>query len=723
MKLKTVVLMANAIKKFSDMKAASGKETSTRKPLSRKSSIALMQEAQALIQNTNSELYENRRPSLESIRRSAAPIQISKTIINDLNLAAKTQTTQTRQINNSNTCESPELNTGPLNRPVTPAANLPSPNAANKSPSLSPLFKQQQQQTKQNTSPQSSKFFPQSANPQQENAKVISNSTSPNFNENQTTDLSTKTAPAAESFFIPIDRMQNIKSTAKSDLPELLTSQLCNNNEITAAKSPKASPRSSIEMDQKPKVYPQTLDEWRRKRSLQRMSSSGGTTTSNENEEASPHKSNEVVETVEISKKLSRESRALSFNPKIAELKKNPKQNETDTKPTVKTNQNQLVDLNRLLEKNKTARQKTNMLLKRANSLFDDPSLAAADTPPTTDDVDKKRRLPEPDKLVSEETRRTSKKSKASANKGRSHSNDITLNTKDLSNFIKQQECVDDKDELLTDLAKVILIEHKRSLQLTHTITMEESSVSCTPHDSITDSRRDSFSSRQDSSISVTENDPARSSISTAGCSAAGAGGGGDSRRKVFKSSEEWHKRRKELMRKTKKWSNAVDDVNEMQSKESDMTNSSNMTFDSQADGATDGSMASNLDVIEVNYVTTQRGSHSHCHYKSASMSVEEEINLGGQSRESTSSPKSKPLVESIDNSDFCENVTPRQMIYHQSTINFNFIEATKQFAIKSPLLINQANNQVSASFDNEYNSPLSRRPTRKLPQVPSNSA
>ena len=74
--------------------------------------------------------------------------------------------------------------------------------------------------------------------------------------------------------------------------------------------------------------------------------------------------------------------------------------------------------------------------------------------------------------------------------KGRSHSNEITVNTRDLNDFIRQQSNTDyDGDENLTNLAKVILIEHKRSLQMTST---QDSSISFTPTESA--SRRDSVS-------------------------------------------------------------------------------------------------------------------------------------------------------------------------------------------------------------------------------------
>lgn len=72
----------------------------------------------------------------------------------------------------------------------------------------------------------------------------------------------------------------------------------------------------------------------------------------------------------------------------------------------------------------------------------------------------------------------------------RSHSNEITVSTRDLDDFIKQQSNDYDGDENLTNLAKVILIEHKRSLQLTNTQDSSISSTIFTPTEST--SRRDS---------------------------------------------------------------------------------------------------------------------------------------------------------------------------------------------------------------------------------------
>ena len=73
----------------------------------------------------------------------------------------------------------------------------------------------------------------------------------------------------------------------------------------------------------------------------------------------------------------------------------------------------------------------------------------------------------------------------------RSHSNEIKLNASDLNNFIKEKESLEvDADDNLTNMAKVILIEQKRSLEMTQT---QDSSLSFTPPGS-TGSRRDSVS-------------------------------------------------------------------------------------------------------------------------------------------------------------------------------------------------------------------------------------
>lgn len=129
-----------------------------------------------------------------------------------------------------------------------------------------------------------------------------------------------------------------------------------------------------------------------------------------------------------------------------------------------------------------------------------------------------------------------------SSNKQRSvsESDQVTLHTKDLNDFIERTE----SDENLANLAKVILIEHKRSLQMNQTMT-QDSSIS---YNQSTDSRRDSFSSRQDSSISVHENDSNKY-----------ASKHGTHHKK---NSNDLHHRRKNLMIRSKKWSNAFDEEN-----------------------------------------------------------------------------------------------------------------------------------------------------------------
>ncbi|CAF0956610.1 unnamed protein product [Brachionus calyciflorus] len=128
---------------------------------------------------------------------------------------------------------------------------------------------------------------------------------------------------------------------------------------------------------------------------------------------------------------------------------------------------------------------------------------------------------------------------------------DVTLLTQDLSEFIEQPE----SDENLTNLAKVILIEHKKSLQACKTIT-QDSSIS---YNQSTESRRDSFSSRQDSSISVLS---ANEGEKQGGREKSFGKYSLDNEKKFSRNSQEWHKRRKDLMIRSKKWSYAFDEVN-----------------------------------------------------------------------------------------------------------------------------------------------------------------
>ncbi|RNA25699.1 hypothetical protein BpHYR1_037985 [Brachionus plicatilis] len=126
--------------------------------------------------------------------------------------------------------------------------------------------------------------------------------------------------------------------------------------------------------------------------------------------------------------------------------------------------------------------------------------------------------------------------------KSNGESDQMALLTKDLNDFIDRTE----SDENLANLAKVILIEHKRSLQMTQTMT-QDSSIS---YNQSTDSRRDSFSSRQDSSISVHENESSKQASTKHGTA-------------QKKNSNDWRQRRKNLMIRSKKWSNAFDEENQ----------------------------------------------------------------------------------------------------------------------------------------------------------------
>lgn len=253
---------------------------------------------------------------------------------------------------------------------------------------------------------------------------------------------------------------------------------------------------------------------------------------------------------------------------------------------------------------------------------------------------------------------------------------------------------------------KVILIEHKRSLQMSQTRT-EDSSISFTPHGS-TDSRRDSFSSRQDSSISVNENEMVRSNAKQMATARADY-----QRRKNIKNSEEWNKRRKDLMKKAKKWSNAIDDQqtagdgDETGSKDNDDTGgSSNFVNESgQLDG-TDESMASNSD-LNLSRSTAQHES------------LVEEVETASIEPVEVKSNNPVEKAASIQTADDRSGeIESNKMIYHQSSVNFNFsTESSRQFGIK-PLSIDTSVEKITHSGQS---SPVvfTRKPTRKLPQVP----
>ena len=221
----------------------------------------------------------------------------------------------------------------------------------------------------------------------------------------------------------------------------------------------------------------------------------------------------------------------------------------------------------------------------------------------------------------------------------------------DLNDLIKQQP--DDKtvDENLAALAKVILIEHKRSLQMTQTIT-EDSSISFTPRDS-TDSRRDSFSSRQDSSMSMTESEIVRHGAFEARQILI------ENRSDLLGNNGQLHRRRKNLMRKSKKWSKQIDETDDKVEQQCNETGSSNSQF-------TDDSN------LELNNINTTSNTNSN---------------------ESPNSVTGNPVEENL----FPNNVP------------INLTDSSYQFAIK---------NMDSSNFLSNSDCVL-LKPTRKLPEVP----
>jgi hypothetical protein len=156
--------------------------------------------------------------------------------------------------------------------------------------------------------------------------------------------------------------------------------------------------------------------------------------------------------------------------------------------------------------------------------------------------------------------KRGSKSSERSLERNVDPKNTMTITTNKLNEFIQHNSVEESKsDEIanLTNLARVILIEHQRSLEKNMTNLTDESSGSSTRNS--TESRRDSFSSRQDSSISANELDVPRKSKLKDNL-ITGKKGNCDRLRQELRNSEEWNKRRKELMKNSKKWQNAFDE-------------------------------------------------------------------------------------------------------------------------------------------------------------------
>jgi hypothetical protein len=187
-------------------------------------------------------------------------------------------------------------------------------------------------------------------------------------------------------------------------------------------------------------------------------------------------------------------------------------------------------------------------------------------------------------------------KNKKKKNYKRSFSNDPKSN-KDQKKFYLQRQSVDkitDKQilENLADLAKVILIEHKRSI--IKQIKVEDSFT--TDSNSANQSRQDTFSSHKESNSSVNEGELVRRAAKEMSIrnniKPSDVIGKSKSRRE-FLSSEKLHKRRIDLMRKSKKWSHAVDETDDVAN--ASLTTSS-MNSNLELQGACSHSNSTNYD-------------------------------------------------------------------------------------------------------------------------------
>ena len=187
-------------------------------------------------------------------------------------------------------------------------------------------------------------------------------------------------------------------------------------------------------------------------------------------------------------------------------------------------------------------------------------------------------------------------KNKKKKNFKRSFSNDPKSN-KDQKKLYLQRQSVDkitDKQilENLADLAKVILIEHKRSI--IKQIKVEDSFT--TDSNSANQSRQDTLSSHKESNSSVNEGELVRRAakeMSVRNNIKPSDVIGKSKSRREFLSSEKLHKRRIDLMRKSKKWSNAVDETDDVAN--ASMTTSS-MNSNLELQGACSHSNSTNYD-------------------------------------------------------------------------------------------------------------------------------
>jgi hypothetical protein len=318
------------------------------------------------------------------------------------------------------------------------------------------------------------------------------------------------------------------------------------------------------------KVAP-TLYEWRQKRQQRQIwrqfSSSDGANTISEGEEsaASKIKSTSQSRTAEKERHKGGQRRS-SFGGAQSSLYE---KNQSQTKTIINANNSTLPQmLSKIQQKQQKQQQKRQQqqhqhqqgqYSKRANSLFIAVNKKAQQY--SNGDSIEQHKQQSATTEASVESEQSMIHSRA-----RSQSHETTKALNQLKNIIEHNK--EDKGKRVTPSEEsilgqqVLLIESNKRMTMTgeassmvgRRSTTDESSTTTPPlqqhKNGSIDSRRDSFSSRQDSSISVTDSEIVRIAAATATQIASNV------------QHKHDHQRRRDLLRKAKKWSNAIDDNN-----------------------------------------------------------------------------------------------------------------------------------------------------------------
>lgn len=225
-------------------------------------------------------------------------------------------------------------------------------------------------------------------------------------------------------------------------------------------------------------------------------------------------------------------------------------------------------------------------------------------------------------------------------------SNDLNRN---ISEFIRKESNSKTSNNDLTELAKVLLIEFKRSLKKSETTATEDSPISFRSFNS----GCNSLSSRQDSSMSAGNENERSINIddkSQPNTRLRPNNSLNETKRNHLRNSEEWHNRRKDIMKKTKRWSSILEPCPNQEETFENALSINNDSFYQQ----TDDSFMSNCELNnDTNHIkvddersNTTRSTITHC-FKSNQISIYH----SDFSHNSTESNHSNKSINNVANS------------------------------------------------------------------------